>query len=168
MPIYIIAALDENRVIGYQGRLPWHLPDDLKRFRELTTGNVVVMGRKTYESIISFLGHPLKDRLNVVLTTDKNYNPQFSDVLVYNNLDDVISDFKDKTVFVSGGASIYRQAIDKADKMYLTFVKGVHEGDVYFPEFDRDMWEETGREDYDKFSFVELTRKYEKRQDYSV
>ena len=157
--VSIIAALDENRVIGFQNKLPWHLPEDLRHFKKITTGKVVVMGRKTYESIIKTLGHPLPQRLNVVLTKQKDYQTGFPEVKVYHRLEEIIRDFPRQEVFIAGGGTIYHLALPYAEKMYLTYVKGRHQGDTYFPEFNREEWREVRREDYNNFSFVELERR---------
>ncbi len=164
MPVYIIGALSENKVIGKKGKLPWYLPEDLKNFKKLTTGNVVVMGRKTYESILSAIGKPLPDRVNIVLTRDKKYKVFFDNVFVCNSVEDAIEKYKDKTVYVIGGEAVYSQFIDKADKMFLSYVKGRYDGDAFFPDFDLSEWQETKRVKYDKFDFVELNRiKYGKK-----
>ncbi len=132
----IIVAMDKNRVIGKDGKIPWHLPNDLKHFRELTMGHVIIMGRKTFESI----GKPLPGRVNVVLTRQKNYAPQ--GVVVHHSLEDALSVFADSPkVFIIGGAEIYREALPLMDKLYVTEINAViWQGDTYFPEIDNKIW----------------------------
>lgn len=131
----IIVAMDRNRLIGANGKLPWHLPNDLKHFRELTMGHVIIMGRKTFESI----GKPLPGRVNVVLTRQKNYVPQ--GVVVHHSLEDALSVFADNPkIFIIGGAEIYREALKFADRLYVTLVTGEFIGDAYFTEIDKKIW----------------------------
>ena len=129
MKIIIIAALNENRVIGKDGKLPWHISDDLKRFKSLTVGHTVLMGRKTYESI----GKPLPNRRNVVITSG-----QISEIETYNSIEIALERLKDEEkIFVIGGGTIYAQLLDKADCLYLTIVHNKIEGDTYFPEYEK-------------------------------
>lgn len=134
MKLSLIVAMSRNRVIGKDNALPWHLSEDLKRFRRLTTGHVVIMGRKTHESI----GRLLPQRTNIVLTRRKNYQP-VEGALVYGSLDDALAalgDSRDQTseVFIIGGAELYRQALARADRIYLTLIDRDYEGDAFFPE----------------------------------
>lgn len=136
----IIAAMDRNRVIGIGNRLPWRLPADLAHFRMLTMGHHMIMGRKTYES----LGKPLPGRTSVILTRDAAFGAP--GCVVAHSLDEAIAACEgDAEVFFIGGADIYRQALDVAQRMYLTEVKTEVEGDAWFPEFDRAVWKETAR-----------------------
>ncbi|UBH07583.1 dihydrofolate reductase [Macrococcus armenti] len=123
----IIVCHDKNRVIGFENKMPWHLPNDLKRVKALTTGNTIVMGRKTYES----LGKALPNRKNVVLTRDKSFQPQDAEVI--HNIDDIY-DLKGH-VFVFGGQNFYEQMIDKVDDMYVTVIEESYPGDAFFPEY---------------------------------
>lgn len=123
----IIAAMAKNRVIGNNNKLPWHLPEDLKRFRELTLGNVVVMGRKTYESIQP----PLRFRTVIVITHQHDY--KVVNGFATDNLD-IIYRFGSEKVFIAGGQTLYEQTIDKVDKIYLTSIDLDVEGNSYFPE----------------------------------
>ena len=130
--ISLIAAMAENRAIGHHNKLPWHLPADLKRFKQLTTGHAVIMGRKTFESIGC---KPLPNRRNIVITR----NPQFKadSAQMAHDLDEALSLAEDdREVFILGGAEIYRLALPRADRIYLTVVHGTFEGDAFFPEFD--------------------------------
>lgn len=123
----IIVCHDKNRVIGFENKMPWHLPNDLKRVKALTTGNTIVMGRKTYES----LGKALPNRKNVVLTRDKSFQPEDAEVI--HNIDDIY-DIKGH-VFVFGGQNFYEQMIDKVDDMYVTVIEESYHGDAFFPEY---------------------------------
>jgi dihydrofolate reductase len=138
MIISIIAAVAENGVIGKNNQLPWKLTSDLKRFRHFTQGKAVIMGRKTFESI----GQPLKDRINIILTSDKTYKPEKT--LVFNNLGDALNfagDHNLEEVFIIGGSNLYQQTIELADRIYLTKVHAEVEGDTYFPYLNMDDWD---------------------------
>lgn len=140
MRLTLIAALGPGRLIGKDGGLPWRLPADLRRFKALTVGHVVVMGRKTYESI----GRPLPNRRNLVLSRDPSFAPD--GVEVFRSLDLALSAVAAAAaaeVFVIGGAAVYREALPRADRLELTQVDGSFEGDVFFPEFDESEWRET-------------------------
>ena len=133
--ISLILAMAENGVIGRGGTLPWHLPDDLRRFKKLTTGHTVVMGRKTFEAI----GKPLPDRRNVVLTRNRAYCRY--GVLVLHDLSEALRGAGEADeIFVAGGAEIYRQLIQKADRVYQTLVHAIVEGDTSFEGFDVSEW----------------------------
>ena len=132
--ITLIAACSENRVIGKDGTLIWHIPEDLKRFKKLTLGNPIVMGRKTYESI----GKPLPGRTNIILTRDKNFKAE--NCLVYNKISDVLEIFEKSNIFVIGGGEIYKQFLDRADRIELTLIHKNFDGDTYFPQIGND-WE---------------------------
>jgi dihydrofolate reductase len=132
--ITLIAACSENRVIGKDGTLIWHIPEDLKRFKKLTLGNPIVMGRKTYESI----GKPLPGRTNIILTRDKNFKAE--NCLVYNKISDVLEIFEKNNIFVIGGGEIYKQFLDRADRIELTLIHKNFDGDTYFPQIGND-WE---------------------------
>jgi len=156
MKIAIIAAVAPDGTIGNEGRIPWHLSDDLKRFKRITMGHAVIMGRKTYES----LGKPLPGRRNLVLTR----NPQFlaDGVTTFADLDAAIAACErasETIAFIIGGAEVYRQALAKADVLLLTNVHKQITGDTKFPPHDRSQWIETAREDKADCSFVEYARR---------
>ncbi len=137
MQISIIAAMAENGVIGRDGQLPWHLKADLQRFKRLTMGHTIIMGRKTWESI----GRPLPGRRMVVVTRQNGY--QAEGVQVAASLDDALALARlagDEEAFIIGGAEIYRLALPLADRLYLTRVLAPVEGDTTFPEFDASHW----------------------------
>ncbi|MBT3538951.1 dihydrofolate reductase [Candidatus Parcubacteria bacterium] len=153
----LIAAIAENNCIGKDNKLPWHIPEDLDHFKQLTLGNTVVMGQTTYESIIGYLGKPLPKRKNVVLTRDENFTAP-DDVRIFYSIDEAFEKLKDEEVFVSGGASIYAQTIDKVDTLYITHVHQIVDGDTFFPEIDPAVWKEVEREDHEGFSFVKYIK----------
>ena len=124
-----IAAMSLNRVIGAGNQIPWHLPEDFKWFKRMTTGNVVVMGRKTFESI----GKPLPNRETIVLSRSAFSHPT---VRVVQSLDELASHVAGREVFICGGAQIYEQALPLCSDLYLTLVKREVAGDAYFPPFE--------------------------------
>jgi len=131
----IIVAMSENRVIGRAGTLPWHLSADLKRFKKLTMGHAIVMGRKTYESI----GRPLPGRVSIVLSRDPKYLVAGVDVV--ENLEQALAKTREEEVFVIGGAQLYEIALPLAERLYLTEVGTTIDGDVFFPTCDWSQWE---------------------------
>jgi dihydrofolate reductase len=141
MKVSIIVAISENGVIGRDGGLPWRLSGDLRRFKELTMGHDMIMGRKTYES----LARPLPGRTMIVLTRQPGYSAA-AGVLVARDLDEALAlAAADDEVFVIGGAEVYRQALPLAERIYLTLVHTKIQGDPRFPDFDRNQWRETQR-----------------------
>ena len=140
MIISLIWAMSRNRVIGRDNKLPWHLPDELKYFKEQTLGKPVIMGRKTFESMSS----PLPNRLNIVLTRHKL---KLRDVIVVNSLDEAFTQAKQRCAsneieecFVIGGASVYDEALPHAARLYATTINAVIQGDTYFPEYNENSW----------------------------
>ena len=143
--VSLIVAMAKNRVIGVNNTLPWHLPADLKRFKSLTMGHHIVMGRKTYESI----GKPLPGRTSVVVTRNPDYS--VPGVIMENSLEAAIAACgDDEDIFVIGGAELYRQAVTLADRIYLTEIEAEISGDAHFTELDSKQWQETGRESHDR------------------
>jgi len=161
MKLSIIAAMDKNRVIGKGGNLPWHISSDLKNFKKITMGKPILMGRKTHESI----GEVLPGRENIILTKKRNYFVE--GCIVKNDLDEVLSNFKKVSeLIVMGGATLYEQTLDKAEKLYITEVRACIEGDIFFPEYDPDQWVEISRNSFEAdenneydYSFTVLERK---------
>jgi dihydrofolate reductase len=143
--INIIAAIGLNRELGYKNQLLCSLPNDLKHFKELTTGQFIVMGRKTYESI----GHPLQKRHNIIVTRDTKFKEPVG-TYVYNSLDDVIHEYRQyndnqNELFIIGGADIYQQTLTYADNLYLTVIDAQFpKVDTWFPDFDIKEWKVTG------------------------
>ncbi|WP_438444553.1 dihydrofolate reductase [Gorillibacterium sp. sgz5001074] len=137
--ITFVVAMDRNRGIGLNNKLPWHLPADLKFFRQTTTGHPVLMGRKTYESI----GKPLPNRTNVVLTRDPDYQPE--GVLVLHSPEEAVGQFRDEELFVIGGAEIFRLLMPVADKLVVTHIDHTFEADTFFPGFREEEWRAVSR-----------------------
>lgn len=135
--IVLIAAVAEaNRVIGDGMKLPWHLPADLKRFKRLTTGRPLLMGRRTFESIVHQFGGPLPNRRLVVLTS-RGALPGFPDVEAYPSIAAATAALADEPlVYIGGGAEVYRQFLPEADRLELTLVEGAYDGDTFFPPFE--------------------------------
>ena len=158
MGVTVVAAVATNGVIGVDGGLPWHLPDDLRRFKELTLGHVLVMGRKTYESI----GHPLPGRTTVVVTRNAGWDPGASDVLVAQSVPEALAAASavDDDVFVVGGAQVYAGALPVADRLELTHVAAAPAGDTRFPEIDWQEWRELRREQGDGAAYVTYERRW--------
>lgn len=154
MTISIIVAMDQNQVIGNQGALPWHLPEDLKYFRRETLDKTVIMGRKTYES----LGRPLPQRTNIVLTRDEVWGEQV-DIPTFQSVEETVNwihdtiemEEEDDEFFVIGGKEIYQHFYPYADRFYVTHIEHEFEGDVQWNEFDwndwRSVWSEKGPKD---------------------
>lgn len=138
-----IAAMDENRVIGANNQLPWHLPADLQHFKALTTGHPILMGRKTYESI----GRPLPNRLNIIMTRDTNYQAAGCEVVHSITAALVVAkEQQAKEIFIIGGAEIYQQLMPHTQRIYLTIVHHAFTGDTFFPAIDMSIWQEIQRE----------------------
>jgi dihydrofolate reductase len=160
MSVSIIVAMARHDVIGRAGTLPWHLPDDLRRFKQITLGHAIVMGRKTYESI----GRPLPGRRNIVVTATPSY--QAPGCLCVSSLPAAImAAGNDPEIMVIGGHALYDAALPIATRLYMTEIDAEIQGDVYFPPFERAEWCETAREFHPRdtthayaFSFVVLER----------
>ena len=159
--IAIIAALARNRTIGAGNKMPWHLPEDLKRFRQLTTGHRVIMGRKTFESI----GRPLPNRTNIIVTRSTSF-AVVGCTIVHTLEEAFAAGPPDTMAFVIGGGDIYAQTLDRAAKMYLTEIDAEIAGDAFFPAFNRSDWIEIQREQRHvaapqpmSFSFVDYQRR---------
>lgn len=161
--ISIVAAVADNYAIGKGNKLPWHLPADLKHFRELTTGHAVVMGKRTFESLPN---GPLPNRRNVVLTSvmSEGVNEGYFEA---DSLEDAFYLCeKEEKVFIVGGAAVYRQSLEIAESLYITWVHHEFSADIYFPEVDFSKWEEVSRKDMPAdeknpypYSFVHYKRK---------
>jgi len=157
MILSMIAAMDNNRVIGIDNALPWHLPDDLKHFKAITLGKTIIMGRKTFLSI----GKPLPKRRNLVLSRDPEFRSD--GIEVFTDLDSALATCREEPeVVIIGGATLYAEALPRAQKLYLTQVDAEVTGDAFFPEFDREDWELSEmqvhpRDDSHTFAFTFLT-----------
>ena len=153
--ISIIAAIDDKRGIGLKGNLPWHLSEDLKRFKDITKGHSVIMGRNTFESI----GKTLPDRNNIVITQDANFTAE--GVTIVNSIEDALDETGGGEIFVIGGAQIYNQTIELADKLYLTQVEGDFNCDTFFPDFtsfSNETFIGAGEENGIRYKFLELIK----------
>jgi dihydrofolate reductase len=146
-----IAAMSENRVIGYRNRIPWHLPEDFRWFKQMTTGNIVVMGRKTFESI----GRPLPDRTTWVLSRSGFSHPG---VRTLQSLDEIDLTGESRDVFICGGAQLYLEALPRCTDLYLTQVKRVVEGDTFFPPFEDQFGLEAEVLDRPEFTILHYKR----------
>lgn len=153
--VVLVAAVADNGVIGRDGDIPWRIPEDMRHFREVTTGHTLVMGRVTYDSI----GRPLPGRTNVVVTRNPHWRAE--GVTVVGSLDEAlaVAEQLPGDVMVMGGAQIYAAAMLLADAQILTEVHQSPEGDTFYPDFDRDEWEETRREPHDGYDFVRFERR---------
>ncbi|NDD48478.1 MAG: dihydrofolate reductase [Alphaproteobacteria bacterium] len=168
MLISLIVAHSSNRVIGIDGQLPWHIPEDLKYFKAITMGKPIIMGRKTFDSI----GKPLPGRLNIIIT--KNTDLTIEECVVVNNLEAAITEAKNyfktqdtdqEEIFIIGGAQIFKQSMEFVNKIYITEVHAEYAGDVFFDELSDNDWIEVGRDLHDSqndkipFSFVTYNKK---------
>jgi len=160
MRIALVVAMAENRVIGRNNQLPWHIPADLRHFKTLTMGKPIIMGRKTYESI----GRPLPGRDNIVITGDSRYQAEGCQVV--HSIDQALEAAGDcEEAMIIGGADLYRQTLENAERLYLTLVKAEPEGDAWFPQIEPQQWCEIERDahkadesnEYD-YDFVVLDR----------
>ncbi|SHN18933.1 dihydrofolate reductase [Gracilibacillus kekensis] len=161
--ISLLFAMDRNRVIGKDNTLPWHLPKDLKFFKDLTLGNSIIMGRKTFES----MNGPLPKRDNIVLTSNTDF--QHGNCKVIHSIEKIKewdSENPEKEWFVIGGEVIFKQVIDFADRIYMTYIDEAFEGDTFFPDFDESNWTVTSKEKGEKddknkydYYFIQYDRK---------
>lgn len=156
--LIIIAAAAENNALGKDNDLIWHLPDDFKRFKELTSGHKIIMGRKTLESFPK----PLPNRTHIAITRDEDYAPKFPCTIVHSMGDAMALVGEDETAFIIGGGNIYKQSMAIATDIELTRVHGTFEADAFFPEIDENQWklvneEYHPRDDRHKYDFTYLT-----------
>ena len=152
--ITLIAAIAKNGVIGKTGhQLPWKISEEIKLFKEVTTGHTIIMGRKTYDSI----GKPLPNRNNIVISRTVS---EIDGVDVCSSLEEAIEKGAalGKEVFVIGGAIIFKDGLEIADRLFLSHIKQSYEGDVFFPEIDQERWNVVSEKDYDEFTFKEYER----------
>ena len=152
--VVLVVAIADNGVIGADGDIPWKIPEDMQHFRRVTTGNTVVMGRRTYESI----GRPLPNRTNVVITRQPDWTAE--GVVVAHTVDEALrlAQDLDGDVHVIGGAQIYEAAFPHADAQVITEVHQAPDGDTFYPAFDRHEWAESRREAHEGYDFVWLER----------
>ncbi len=163
--ISMIASLGKNRELGKDNELLWPIPDDLKRFRSITTGHPVIMGRKTFESIFAMIGKPLPNRTNIVVTRDADWKAPSEEVIKANSMYDAVVRAKNidpVEICIIGGAQIYEEGIKFANKLYLTLVDAEAEADTFFPpyeaEFTKKVFEEVRDWNGLKYTWVDLER----------
>jgi len=167
--ICAVVAIGKNRELGKEGKLLWHIPDDLKRFKELTLGHPIIMGRKTFESIVSYLGKPLPGRTNIVVTRHPGDMMEIvspsSDVIVVSSLEEGIEKAKtldNEEIHIGGGAQIYEQALPYIDKLYLTLVDDEKEADTFFPPYEKEFTKKAFEEKREwnglEYKWVDLER----------
>lgn len=163
--IALIAAVADNGIIGDDGEMPWQLPADLQHFKETTMGNPVIMGRRTYDSIAARIDGPLPGRHNIVLSRS---DPDVHEgVVVADSIEAAVAeataacalDDSATQAFVIGGATVYKQFLDRADELVLTELDAAYEGDTEFPEWDDRVWREIDRDERDEFAFVTYRRR---------
>jgi dihydrofolate reductase len=163
MKISLIVAMARHRVIGLNNQMPWHLSADLKKFKQITLGSPILMGRKTFESI----GRPLPGRTNIVISRNPDY--QQAGCLVFNCLEDALAACQhEPEVFVIGGSALYTALLPLADTLYLTEIKQAFSGDTFFPDINSADWIEKEREDIDddptvtfSYSFLKLEKRHD-------
>ena len=169
MKISMVVAMDEKGGIGKNHRIPWHLRDDLIRLKKLTVGNIVILGRKTYDSMASYYdisGRTMPGKMYLVITREKNYIPSRDNVKPVSSVDEAITfarrDLaKNGEVFIIGGGQIFKQSMHFADKIYLTIVEGDFNCDTFFPDyadFKNKISEKEGESEDHKYKFLELER----------
>lgn len=159
MKISLIVAMASNRVIGINGQMPWHLSADLKKFRQITTGHPILMGRKTYESI----GRPLPGRRNIIISRNPDY--KIAGCEVFSDIDAAIACCSEsEELFVIGGAGFYESMLPKANFLYLTEINKAFSGDTYFPEINTQEWQEIERIDINNDDSVDFSYSFLKLQ----
>jgi dihydrofolate reductase len=159
LKIIIISAVAQNGVIGKSnGEMPWHVKEEFQHFKQTTLGSPIIMGRKTFET----LGKPLKGRENIVITRNNDFHLNFEETKIFHSIQDSIKYCESKKyqkAFIIGGGQIYQQALSLADEMILSYMKFKSEGDIFFPEFNKDKWEKISMEDREHFEIVTYTKK---------
>jgi dihydrofolate reductase len=166
MIVSAVVAISENHAIGKDNKLLWYLPNDLKHFKEITTGGTVIMGRKTFDSV----GKPLPRRRNIIITRQTNVSIEGCEVV--NSVEAALALCANEAeVYIAGGAEIYKLAMPLMDRIYLTIVHKAFEGDSYFPEINKQEWTETAREDFEPdeknnlpYSFITMDRKVTRKR----
>lgn len=162
-----IAAIGRNRELGHGNELLWHIPDDLKRFKALSEGHPIILGRKTFESIVAYLGHPLPNRTSIVVTRDAHYDisKYGEQVLMAQSVEEAV--IKAKTmdsewITIGGGAQIYKDALPFTTRLCLTLIDDTKEADTYFPEYEKEFTKKLSEESHEwnglKYTYVDLER----------
>ena len=164
IPVVIVAGIGaRTRAIGKDNQILFHVPDDLKRFKELTLGHPVIMGRKTFESIVAMLKKPLPGRTNIIVTRDKNYT--YKGVVIVHSLEEALEkaeELNPQEIHIGGGAEIYKQALPYVDKLFLTLYDDDREGDTFFPDYEKEFMETKRHEPREqnglKYEWVDYVR----------
>ena len=162
-PVVIVVAMGRNRALGLSDKLLWHIPDDLKRFRALTKGHPIILGRKTFESILGYIGKPLPDRLNIVLTKDANWS--YPGVEVVHSLEEGLKIARAQNpseIHIGGGAAVYEQVLPQVDILRLTLIDDEKEADSFFPPYEHLFTKKTFEEEREwegiRYRWVDLER----------
>lgn len=157
----IIVAFDKNQLIGKDNKMPWHYKEDLKYFKNVTTDKKVVMGSKTFLSIINYLHKPLPNRENIVFTKHKEKYDKYSEIEFFDNINCFLAKYKkiNEDIFIIGGKSIYEQFIDVVDRLYITHIEKEFKGDTHFPEFSYDDFRLVSEKKVDELRFCVYERK---------
>jgi dihydrofolate reductase len=159
--VLIAAVAEDNRVIGHGMELPWHIPEDLQHFKRMTSGHPLLMGRRTFESIVHQFGGPLPGRRMMVLTSKESL-PDYPDIETFSSIDDALeAASSSETLFIGGGGNIYEQFLPLADRLELTLIEGEYDGDTFFPPFEHLIGPElkiSSETPRDGFRFVTLVR----------
>ena len=158
-----VVAIGRNRELGKDGKLLWRIPDDIKRFRDLTKGHALILGRKTFDSILSYRGSPLPERTNIVITRDPDW--KYEGVIVVRSLEEALEKARGvekEEIHIGGGAEIYKLAMPSIDKLYLTLIDAEGEADTFFPpyekEFTKKVFEEAHEWEGINYRYVDLER----------
>ncbi len=159
-----VVAIGRNRELGKGGKLVWKIPADVQRFRDLTRGHPLIMGRKTFESILSYRGSPLPDRTNIVITRDPDW--KYEGVIITHSLEDALRVAKEvpgsEEIHIGGGTEIYKEALPIIDKLYLTLIDAEGEADTFFPPYEKEFTKKVFEESHEwngiKYKYVDLER----------
>ena len=161
--IAAVVAIGRNRELGKDNKLLWHIPDDLRRFRALTKGHPIIMGRKTFESIEGYVGGPLPERTNIVITRNPDW--VYDGVVVARSLEEAVetaSEIDNEVIHIGGGADLYRQALPVIDKLYLTLIDAEAEADSFFPSYEKEFTKKVFEEECEwnglKYKWIDLER----------
>ena len=161
--VCIVAAIGKNRELGLGDKLLWHIPEDLKRFKTLTKGHPIILGRKTFESIVGYIGGPLPGRQNIVITRDANW--KYDGVITAGSIDEAFAEAEKldpEQIHIGGGSQIYTQALPRVDKLFLTIIDDEKEADSYFPEYEKEFTKMVSEESHEwnglTYRWVDLER----------
>lgn len=159
-----VVAIGRNRELGKENKLLWKIPADVQRFRDLTKGHPLIMGRKTFESILGYRGSPLPDRTNIVITRDPNWG--YEGIVAKHSLQEALEEAKkapgSEEIHIGGGAELYKEALPLIDKLYLTLIDAEGEADTFFPPYEKEFTKVVSEESHEwegiKYKYVDLVR----------